>query len=316
MRIRTLSLLLALALAGCSTPETFGPAMGKFAEATGSAEAALEAYDKALAARVTALRRAEAVQSPHAVRAIGDGCTTGSTACTVALLAAPGDPEPQPLTVDSFIPNHLAAMREVRLYGGALEAIAKADATPAIQAAFDQASATAVSLAQLSGQPGLAPAVKAFSVPVSKAGVWLYGVYQESLKLDALREATQQMDPVMQEAVAKFSKAADYASLGDKTRLVRVFDARMQAFEDQSSEATLRDLLDAARNLDAALAAQPGAVFQQLGQAHRELTEALKADDITFADAIRHIDRLVAEAEKLEAIAREFQEAVETVSGG
>ncbi|MGH6929648.1 MAG: hypothetical protein ACREEV_15125, partial [Dongiaceae bacterium] len=61
---------------------------------------------------------------------------------------------------------------------------------------------------------------------------------------------------------------------------------------------------------------QPGAVFQQLGQAHSELTEALKEDDITFAEAIQHIDRLIAEAEKLEAIAREFQEAVETVSGG
>ncbi|MGH6929075.1 MAG: hypothetical protein ACREEV_12230, partial [Dongiaceae bacterium] len=146
-----LTLLLAFAVVGCSTPETFGPAMGKFSQATTSAEAALEAYDKALAARVTALRRADAVQSPHAVRPIGDGCATASAGCTVALFAGPGDPDPQPLTVDSFIPNHVAAMREVRLYGSALEAIAKADATPAIQAAFDQASATAVSLAQLSG---------------------------------------------------------------------------------------------------------------------------------------------------------------------
>jgi hypothetical protein len=313
-RLSKLFLIGLLPLAGCSTPPGVDSAMDKFATASNAANSALTSYDSALAARLTELRRAEALENSNRVRPADDSCDTSAQNCVI-ILSHPTE-EPQPISVTTLIPVHLEAMHQIALYADSLKAITKADAVPEVKAAFDQASAAAVSLAQLAPNPAVAPAVKAFTVAASKAGVWIFGQYQDSIKLNALRDAINQMEPVMKDATEKFANVTLFASLPDKTRLVRVLDERTQAFEDQPSDATLGQMLDAAQKLDAALGAQPGAVFEKMGKAHTQLFEAINGSEISFASALVQIEGVLNEAQKLAAIAKEFEAAANLNTGG
>ena len=80
------------------------------------------------------------------------------------------------------------------MYAAALKDVAEVDSTPAVKAAVEKAGAAIASLSSLVA-PGSAPAAQAFAVPLEEGVVWIYGKYQETVKLRALRQATQ--DPFL-----------------------------------------------------------------------------------------------------------------------
>jgi hypothetical protein len=303
-----LFLFMAL-LTACSTASDYQKPITAFSQATDGAKQALAALDERLAEQLQALRRAEAVASPNRVRFPDDECATSTAGCTLLLYPESGDAKPRPLTYTTAVPNQIQVMHEVSLYAKGLQDITTADATPGIKAGFDSAMAAATSLASIL-QPQFAPAVSALSVPVTQAAVWLFGEYQESVKLRALRAATAAMDPILQEAVRVFAKTSEFAALEDQQILVGQFDSRMEAFENAPSEQALAQLADAATQLDRLLAVRPDQMFEELGLAHQALTEALASDEITFAQALLHIERLATKAEELTQIAESFKAAV------
>ncbi len=309
-RARMTVLLLSLAVAGCGTSADFQQPVTRFAEATGRADGAVRAFDAGVAAQLTQLRREEAAEEPDRVVPVEQTCSPGAAGCEV-LLASDSGPG-VPLTVTTAVPQHLLAMAEIRRYANGLDEIVQADATPAVKAGLDKASAAAASLAAMLG-PQYAPAVKAFSVAVTQAVVWAVGEYQERIKLDALREATGQMQPILAEAVTKFGDAADMAQTSATADLYATFNDRRVAFQTAASVDARRQqlpaYLDAAQRLDDSLRVKPGEVYRQLGTAHGELHDALHSRDLSFAEARHQIELLAAKAKELQAIAKAFKEA-------
>ncbi len=184
------------------------------------------------------------------------------------------------------------------------------NSTGAVKTGLDKASAAAAQLASLAGKQ-YEVAVNAFSVPFNAAVTWVFGEYQEAVKLKALREATRRMQTVLPDATSKFGQAADLAHLVAVTRLVDTFGDRQTDFTATASPPNLDAYLAAAQRLDVALQVKPSEVFQQLNLAHAELAAALESDDITFGEAILQIDRLVAKVEQLVDIAQGFKKAAD-----
>lgn len=308
---RLAAALLLLTLAACNVSSDFQEPIAQFSTATGAAQTALADLDSNAAKELTALRHADAIAAPTRVSRV-EGCTPKATGCVVSLAPNPADAEDQggALTVSSIIPKHVQAMGEISLYAKGLDDIVKADATATVKTGLDTASAAVAQLASLAGKQYEA-AVNAFSVPFNAAATWAFGEYQESIKLDALREATRRMQTVLPDAAEKFGKAADLAHLVSVTRLVDTFGDTQTAFAIDASPANLDAYLEAAQRLDVALQVKPSEVFQQLSLAHHELAAALEADDITFGEAILQIGRLVTKVEQLVDIAQDFKKAAD-----
>ena len=303
----------AIAIGACSNATDFAPAMSSFSAATDKAKAALESYDKAGAARITELRREEAVAKPVGVQMVDGDCYTDSSRCRVVYMVRQGDPDPKPLTVNTLAPEHLAVMREIALYAKALKDLSQADATPEVKAAVDQATAATTGLASIV-YPAASPAISAAAAPTGQFAVWAFGKYQEHVKLNALRFATRQMEPTMRDAVAKFGQLASLFGRGDRLRLEEDLQRKGTAFGQSRTRAALDAYLTSARQLDDALSPNPRAVFDDMGKAHSALTAALNEQDpVSLADAFRAINRLSADAEALYAMAESFRKAAEKV---
>jgi hypothetical protein len=299
-----------LTFAACNVSSDFQEPIAEFSTATGKAQTALTDLDSNAAKELTALRHADAIATPTRVSRV-EGCTPQADRCIVSLGPDPaGDDQGGPLTVTSITPTYVQAMREISLYAKSLDDIVKADATGAVKTGLDKASAAAAQLASLAGKQ-YEVAVNAFSVPFNAAATWVFGQYQESIKLHALREATRRMQTVLPEAAAMFGDAADRAHLVAVTRLVDTFGDKQIDFATTASPANLDSYLDAAQRLDIALQVKPSEVFQQLNLAHHELAAALESDDITFGEAILQIDRLVTKVEQLVDIAQAFKKAAD-----
>lgn len=308
---RLAAALFLLTLAACNVSSDFQEPIAEFSTATGKAQTALADLNTDAARELTALRHADAVAKPSRVSRV-EGCTPGARSCVVILTPNPADAEDQggPLTVSSIIPEHVQAMQEISLYAKSLDDIVKADATAAVKTGLDKASAAAAQLASLAGKQ-YEVAVNAFSVPFNAAATWVFGEYQESIKLNALREATRRMQTVLPDATAKFGNAADLAHLVPVTRRYDTFVDSQTEFGLDPSAANLNAYLDAAERLDVALQVKPSEVFKQLNLAHQELAAALESDDITFGEAILQIDRLVTKVEQLVDIAQDFKKAAD-----
>jgi len=307
--VRLVAALLLLALSACGVASDFQQPITQFSTATTQAETALGEFDKDAAQQLTDLRQADALKTPGQVHPVpGDECTPLSPRCRVRLYPASGDGDGDALTIESIIPEHLQAMHEIQLYAQGLQDIVNADATGAVKAGLDKASAAAADLASLAGAQ-YGAALKAFSVPVNQAAVWLFGQYQESIKLDALREATRRMETVLPGAAGKFGEAADLAHLARVTQLAKTFGHEKVSFQTERSAAALDEYLKASKDFDDALQVKPSGVFKQLAIAHSQLAAALQADDITFDKAILEMNRLVTKAEELVAIAKAFEKA-------
>ncbi len=309
--VRLVAALALLTLAACNVSSDFQEPIAEFSTATSQAKTALADLNTNAARELTALRHADAIAKPSRVKR-AEGCTPKTNGCIVILESDPANDEDQggPLTVSSIIPTHVQAMGEISLYAKSLDDIVKADATGAVKTGLDKASAAAAQLASLAGKQ-YEVAVNAFSVPFNAAATWVFGQYQESIKLRALREATRRMQTVLPDAAAKFGEAADLAHLVAVTRLVDAFGDRQIDFATSATPANLDAYLDAAQRLDVALQMKPSEVFQQLNLAHHELAAALESDDITFGEAILQIDRLVTKVEQLVDIAQDFKKAAD-----
>jgi hypothetical protein len=309
--IRLAAVALLLVLSACSTASDFKQPIGQLSKATDDATTALAGFDKFAAAEVSARRRQEALDNPGTVLADAKDCSVLSTQCVVALPPDADSPGPRRLTVSSLLPNHVQAMQEIGLYAKGLGDIVDADATAAVKAGLDKAGAAVADLAALAG-PQYRAAASAFAIPVTQAAAWLFGEYQESIKLNALRDATAQMESILPGAAKDFGDAADLAYDARKTYLVADFNEKRLAFDKDPSGAHLDAYLEAAGKLDDALQVKPSEVFTELAAAHHELATALTSEEISFATVMRHLDRLVKKAEELTAIAQAFETAANT----
>lgn len=308
---RYVGILVVLALGACSTPSDHATFVDSFSTTAGKAQDAMIAFDSAAADRLTERTRRKALLRPVGVRALPGTCVTSASACTVVLRNSPSDPDPLPLTYTTLLPNHIAAMQEITLYGAALKEIIEVDSTAEVKAAVDKATAAVIGLAGTASivAPGAGAGVAAFAVPVGQAVVWVVGKYQDHIKLAALRSATERMQEVLPAAMQAFSRAA---TVDRQTRLARLsddYDAADATFRTARNEASLVRLLDVADDFDAVLKARPAAVFEGIAKVHDDLHASLHDANIDLATAYARINRLAAEVESLLKLAESFSKA-------
>jgi len=308
---RLLFLPLMLALAGCPVSSDFQEPIAQFSTATDKAGKALADLDAGAAQELSDLRHTDALAKPTRVQPEPDGCRPGTMSCVVELTPDLGSGDPGgALSLSSIVPEHVQAMQAISIYAKGLEDIVNADATATVKGGLDKASAAAAQLAALAG-PQYKAAVDALSIPATAAATWLFGEYQDSIKLDALREATRRMEVILPDATKKFGTAADLAQEASLTHLVDDFGDAKVAFGKSATTENLDAYLAAAHRLDDALHVKPSEVFDQLKVAHSELAAALKSSDITFGQAIVQINRLATKVDQLVDIANDFKKARE-----
>lgn len=315
---RLLPFILVLLLGGCSTASDHEAVITALASATQEAATALSNYDHAAAERVTQLTRDDAVEmvpkNEAWVNYPKDNCLSSSTDCELRLYTENDQETGRPLTVKTLIPRHVAAANEIVAYTKALQEVAAADSTKEVSGALQQVSVTIGSLANIV-QPGSGPAVRAVTGPSANALAWVYGKYQEHLKISALREATAAMAPVMRDAATEFSRVESISQGAGINRRVAEFQGQLKDYEASKSEPDLTSLLSLQENLKDALTAAPGTVFKDIGEAHENLVHALSDKPESLADVRAALDRILKDAKDLQKIAKELKEGVEAAEG-
>jgi hypothetical protein len=316
LMIRLQAIALCLGLTACTTVSDEKEVISAFSTATGTATQALKSYDAATAARETAKIRARAVADPDGVVTVDEqnkACTLKSKQCQVSYQGKE-DSFATPLTIPTIIPNHIVAAEAITAYAGALKEVADADATPQVAAALDKAVAAASSLSALVN-PESGPGVRALAAPSANALAWLFGKYQEEIKLNALRDATQKMNPIIQEAVGKFfGEEARLAVEAAKAANEQALNNSIDAFEKTPTTETINAVAAAGAAFDQQLKAPAQMVFTRLAETHQMITTALVERPKSLKDIYTALNRLIADAVTLSGIAQELKAAASTPS--
>ena len=317
VKVSIIALTVGMASA-CSTASDHTAVIKKFADATGSVKDAMQAYDQAAAERLTGLVRAKAVAQKKGLNGnSGPGyviepkdCQSASVKCVAVYQEASDDPDPESLTYVTIIPEHVAAARALADYADALKAVAEADSTAQVKAALDQAAAATSSLANIA-QPGAGAAVQPFAGATANGLAWLYGRYQEKMKISALREATQRMNPEVKKAAELFGNTATLIDTTGRTASAQAVDDAKAAFDGSPSASALGDLAASVNSFDRQLKVSPNEVFQQLADTHQKLTDALVKGPDSLAEIFESVSRLADDADALAAVAMQFKAAAE-----
>ena len=317
VKVSIIALTVGMASA-CSTASDHTAVIKKFADATGSVKDAMQAYDQAAAERLTGLVRAKAVAQKKGLNGnSGPGyviepedCQSASVKCVAVYQEASDDPDPESLTYVTIIPEHVAAARALADYADALKAVAEADSTAQVKAALDQAAAATSSLANIA-QPGAGAAVQPFAGATANGLAWLYGQYQEKMKISALREATQRMNPEVTKAAELFGNTATLIDTTGRTASAQAVDDAKAAFDGNPSVSALGDLAASVNSFDRQLKVSPNEVFQQLADTHQQLTDALVKGPDSLAEIFESVSRLADDADALAAVAMQFKAAAE-----
>jgi hypothetical protein len=295
-------LIAAIGLTSCSAAE-FSEPIATFANATATAETALNNLNKAATDDYTAFLKQRALTDPRiAVNPMNGECELGSMRCRLALIDPALPREAQPFPPDPLLDNMVALMRDVRLYAQGLSALAADDsaakAEQHVNAALGSIQNLANTVAKIEGNP--AGTVPSFATPVGAAVNWLVGQYAEQVKLHGLRKATAEADPIIQRTAALLGSAALFGSDPPRVRLLRGFREKMDAFQPGArNEAKLSAAVDSAKTYDAFLRSQSGETFQKMGEAHSALTQALNNTRFSWSEVIARAQAFAAEAERL-----------------
>jgi hypothetical protein len=320
VKVSIIALTVGMASA-CSTASDHTAVIKKFADATGSVKDAMVAYDQAAAERLTGLVRANAVAQKKGLNGnSGPGyviepedCQSASVKCVAVYKETRDDPDPDFLTYITIIPNHVDAAKALADYADALKAVAEADSTAQVKAALDQAAAATSALANIA-QPGAGVVAQPFAGATANGLAWLYGRYQEKMKINALREATQRMNPEVKKAAELFGNAATVIDTTGRTAGAQAVDDAKAAFDDNPSLSAISDLAASVSTFDRQLKVSPKGVFAQLADTHQKLTDALVKGPDSLAEIFESVNELAADAERLAAVAMQFKAAAEAKS--
>jgi hypothetical protein len=305
---RALALAAALGLSACASAAQVQPPIAEFATATDAAAMALKALDGATTARTNALALADAVKNPRRVRPMANACGMASPGCALELAPIPTDERPLPLAVSSLVPKSLKVMASLQAYAKALDEMAKADASADVEAGFGKAMSAAAAIATVVN-PGAGTLLNSLNQPLTGTVVYVFGQYQNSLKLAALRKATAEADPVIGKAMQILSAEADLVRTATVARQEAEYNAAFKALDEGGLAGDVNEVLAAAAKLDAALSAKPALVFNKVATVHAKLTADLKDRSASFADVVAETQGLIDEAMTIQQVARTLEAA-------
>lgn len=218
-----LLILIGVMLAACGTSEYQKP-IQTFSDATTLTQKSMHDYVDALVQQVRENRIKEAAAKPAGVRFQEGDCLSDSTHCRIVLLKSKDDPNPRLLSLQQPIPKILALMDAIKTYADGLQAIATSDTGAKAEASLAAVGGSLQNLAQLLGEQG--KTLSAFSEPAAAAVGWIAGEYIDSARLDALRIATKDADPLIAQAVPIFEAAAKEVDIANRAALAETVSER------------------------------------------------------------------------------------------
>ena len=295
------ALFLALLLAACGSPGDYQKPIQTFAEATTSARDSLRQYVVALDRQAEEALMEKAVKEHDNVE-VPEGECAGISASPCHVVYKAGAKSIS-LSPEFSAPNLLALFDAIKTYADGLQAIATSDSASKAEASLASTSGNLKALAELIDKQGTA---SAYAEPVASGAAWLIGEYIDQIRLDALRSATQEADPLVAEAASYFEDTLQIAVDGTRGPFSFAVIEKESAFSDDPSPSTIKSLVKAVDDYNAALSAEPKNVFDKFKSSHHELTEALKRKELSFANAFAAMESLKAEAEKLKKIVEAF----------
>jgi hypothetical protein len=289
------------ALCGCADPSQFQAPIATFSSASSSAATSFAALDALSAARLTALREAEAVQS-GSVTPSQNGCAANWQGC-VLQFQKQGSAIYFQVSYNSLMPKSVAFVNGIRDYAAALDAIEKADASAAVQAAFGSAMGAMAAVAGAVNVPAGA-AVTAISKPLTAVVGWGFIRYQNTIKLEALQKATSAAQTIITEAVPVLDDELTLANEAQLATLEANWSSKDQAFSEQPTTANLAAEVDAANALDTALLAKSSSLITALASAHGKLTSAVQAPSESITDLAAAITAFAQQAQNVQQIVK------------
>jgi hypothetical protein len=240
------------------------------------------------------------------VRFDNGDCQSTSERCR--LVAVKPDSSKEPLTPKDMIGRMVALMGSVRTYAQNLGAIVQADTAEQVathtNAALGSINNLSETIVKFRGE-GRAD-ISDYTTAVGKFVNWAVGQYVAKVKLEALRDATANAQPVIEEASHIFESTAKLIAQVPSGELSNEVDKSSQAFDDDPNESNLNKLIAKAEAYDQFLLTKPDAVFARLREAHGALAAKLKNDDLSLSNMLAKIEVFAGEAKTLLSIVREL----------
>jgi hypothetical protein len=311
----------AVVLHACSASDFKLPIVA-FSKSAKEAASALAEYEKTLDNAAHEGRLAAAVSGKNRVATKGKECSLNSGRCRLVLVSESGSE--QILAIEPVDPVIRGIMASVATYATLLESIATAETASEIKSATDATKGNLINLAKsidalnaARGQSAskLEPTLTTWAAPVADAIVFALNLYVESVKLQALREATSMMNEIFPSLTTLFGTVANAGMRFKKEELYKAYNAAYEAFAvNPRDRAKLDALVAAAKAYDSFLTIRPEAIFIELEKAHAALTAELKQPNPSFEQLWTHIARVAEQAGRLAEIIKALDKAANSKS--
>ena len=315
LRPASMCLIVGLVLAACAS-EPYKEPVATFAQAVTKSTEALAALDTHLATAHTDVQRARVLSLRFRVQLKNCGHQTESSEDCLLLLQETdkqGNDIGDPLSLQPEAP--LTEIRPllggIKSYADNLSAILNADTSEKVRNSVTKALGSVENIAQnekvqekVSDQK--AP-TKDFSTPVAKVINWMVGKYVESIKIDAIRHATREADPIVHAATRVMIEAERQGEIVMDTMLVNTLRVRNDIWVVTPNEDNLNNLIAAVEALQRFRGRTRHSLFESLARAHRSLTKRVaNSGELSWTTTMANVEQFKSEANTLLQIIDEF----------
>ena len=298
-------------LAACAS-EPYKEPVATFAEAVNKSNKALVALDNQLTDAHAAVQRARALSGRYRLELKNcDHRASKANPCVLLLYKTDEEGkdigEPSKLQPDAKLKEIRALLGDIRSYADNLSTILNADTSEKVENAMTKALGSLQKLAENENlreylNETKAP-VKEFGTPIVTTINWVVGKYVETVKLNAVREAIREADPIVYAATRVMIAAEEQGERVMFTNLIETLNVSEDAWRETPSEVNLGKLFVAVKALQRFRIETQSSLFAALADAHRALTDRL-ADSrkLTWTTAMAKVEEFRSEAETLLAV--------------
>ena len=277
----SLCIIACVALAACAS-EPYREPIAAFAQAVNKSGDALATLDSQLTGAHAAVQRSRALSGRYFLKL--DKCdhnTENYGKCVLLLQKTTDDGssigEPSKMQPDAKLSQVRALFGDIASYASSLSAVSNANTDHEIENAVTKALASVEKLAKdesvrekLDKQDA---SVRDFATPIATIINWVVGRYVETVKINAMREATRAADPIVRAATLVLIDIEGQGKRVLYTKLVDNLSARMDAWREEPNEANLDKLLAAVEAVQRFSIETRSSLFVALGRAHKGLAD-------------------------------------------
>ncbi|GAA0571662.1 hypothetical protein [Rhizomicrobium electricum] len=289
-------LLMAVAVAGCTSTSSYREPIATFASAADKAATAFQSLDDDATGQLNGILFQQAAKDKLIQKS---GCTADSDGCTFTLVGAN---DGVPVYVPDLMPKTAALLNGIRDYAEALDTLEKADATRDVQAATSKAVGSAAVVAgAVNAIAGTA--LTSVAEPVGAVVGYGYGLYQDNRKHAAIVRAVTIMDGVIQGGRAEMATKLKLIQTAKLDDLEKAVSTAHTAFLAEKTPDALTRAINAAKAMDAVIKAGLPDLYDKLAEAHAKLKDAVTHPDADPAAVLNALSAFLAQAQRIKDIA-------------